>query len=458
MRMLLSFQVSNFLSFDSPVRFDLTAAKEIQNNDRVARQTDGSPRILQSAVLFGGNAAGKSNLCKALKFAKNLIVLGTKPEGTLNRMPFKLRKAAVSSPSTFEFEILTGELGDEEIHRYSLHFSSREVVFESLVQIRPASERVIFTRHARGSEHDFNLEWVERKEWTEEDRQFARFVAKGTRKNQPFLTEAVDRNLKFFTSVASWFRDSLVIVDANVEYLSLETLNENRPELRAYVARMLNGSDTGIIAVEAEPVSIDSTGIPPMSREHLASTLKEGGSGALVRSIQGQRFSVYMQGGELKAAKAKLYRKSADDDTRVAFDVSEESDGTMRLFDLLPLFHELMVKGSRRTYVVDELDKSMHTHLTKKLFDYYLSSRTPNSRGQLIATLHDTELLDQKMFRRDEMWIVRRDKNGASTLTRISNERHLRHDKDLRRGYLQNTVVGLPEIKLIVEPTQAELF
>ena len=56
------------------------------------------------------------------------------------------------------------------------------------------------------------------------------------------------------------------------------------------------------------------------------------------------------------------------------------------------------------------------------------------------------------------MWIVRRDKNGASTLTRISNERHLRHDKDLRRGYLQNTVVGLPEIKLIVEPTQAELF
>ena len=195
-----------------------------------------------------------------------------------------------------------------------------------------------------------------------------------------------------------------------------------------------------------------------MSREHLASTLKEGGSGALVRSIQGQRFSVYMQGGELKAAKAKLYRKSADDDTRVAFDVSEESDGTMRLFDLLPLFHELMVKGSRRTYVVDELDKSMHTHLTKKLFDYYLSSRTPNSRGQLIATLHDTELLDQKMFRRDEMWIVRRDKNGASTLTRISNERHLRHDKDLRRGYLQNTVVGLPEIKLIVEPTQAELF
>lgn len=458
MRMLLSFQVSNFLSFDSPVRFELTAAKENQNNDRVARQIEGAPRILQSAVLFGGNAAGKSNLCKALRFAKNLIVAGTKPDGTLNRMPFKLRKAAAGSPSTFEFEIMTGEMGEEEIYRYKLHFSSREIVFESLVLLRPSSERIIFIRQAPGGEHDFKLEWVERKEWTEEDRQFAKFVAKGTRKNQPFLTEAVDRNLKFFKPVANWFRDSLVIIDDNAEYLSLETLNENRPELRDYVARMLNNSDTGIIAVEAEPVAIESMGLPQVAKEHLSSTLKDGGSGVLLRSNQSQRFSVFMQGGELKATKAKLYRKSADDDVRVAFDVSEESDGTMRLFDLLPLFHDLTVKGSRRTYIVDELDKSMHTYLTRKLFEYYLASRTPNSRGQLIATLHDTDLMDQKMFRRDEMWIVRRDENGASTLARISNQRHLRHDKDLRRGYLQNEVVGLPTIKLVREPTQAELF
>lgn len=458
MRMLLSFQISNFLSFDSPVRFDLTAAKEVQNNDRVARQTEGAPRVLQSAVVFGGNAAGKSNLCKALKFAKNLIVSGTKPDGTLNRMPFKLRKAGSGKPSTFEFEIMIGELGEEDIYRYKLHFSSREIVYESLVLVRPSSERVIFTRETAGPEHDFKLEWVERKEWTDEDRQFAKFVAKGTRRNQPFLTEAVDRNLKYLKPVTNWFRDSLMIVDDNVEYLSLETLNENRPELRDYVARILNSSDTGIVAIEAEPVSIDSTGIVPLFREHLASTLKEGGSGALVRSVQGQRFSVFMQGGELKAAKAKLYRWSADDGMRVAFDISEESDGTIRLFDLLPMFHDLMVKGSRRTYVVDELDKSMHTHLTRKLFEYYLGSRTPNSRGQLIATLHDTDLLDQKMFRRDEMWIVRRDKNGASALTRISNERHLRHDKDLRKGYLQNEVVGLPSIKIGGEPRQAELF
>lgn len=456
--MLLSFKVANYLSFDTPVTFDMTAAKDAQHSTRVARENHTGERILQAAAVFGGNAAGKSNLCKALTFARNLIVSGTKADGTINRSPFKLRGSAASLPSEFEFKILVGEAGEEQIYKYTLMLSSREVLFESLIQIRSASEKTLYTRNATGGEHSFTLDWSKRRECSDEDRQFAKFVARGTRRNQPFLTEAADRNLKYFKPVMAWFREQLMILEPEAEYLSLETLDENRQELRDYVASMLSRADTGIVAVAAEPVPIESTGLPTVFREQLMTTLKEGGTGMLLRSVQGQRFSIYLLHGELKAAKVKLYRKSVDSDIRVPFDVSEESDGTMRMFDLSPLFHDLVVKGARRTYIVDELDRSMHTALTKNLLEYYLQSRSTQSRGQLIVTLHDTELLSQKLFRRDELWIAERDACGATRLTRVSNQKKLRHDKDLRKGYLEGDVAGLPAIGFKDEFIQPNLF
>jgi uncharacterized protein len=127
--------------------------------------------------------------------------------------------------------------------------------------------------------------------------------------------------------------------------------------------------------------------------------------------------------------------------------MSDESDGTQRLFDLAPAFHDLSSPKSRRVYVIDELDRSMHTHLATALLELYFSTLTKATRSQLIFTTHDTALMEQRLFRRDEIWFIERGENGATQVESLSNYKDVRHDKDIRKAYLLGRFSGVPHLK-----------
>ncbi len=338
--------------------------------------------------------------------------------------------------------------GEERMFRYRFGVTNREVTEESLIEIRAVTNRVYFTRRSGGDAGEalFSLDWWERRAMSEEDRMFAKVLAKGTRPNQLFLHEAMDRNLTLLAPIFRWFRDQLVVLDPNADYLSLETLEADRNELRDFAAMMLNRADTGVETIAAVAVPLESLPVSTQIKEGILNNIKEAGSGMLLRSSNGHRYSIYMKDGEPNASRIVTYRRDTEGKP-VAFESSEESDGTLRLSDLCPLFHELASAKSRKVYIIDELDRSMHTQLTGALLQSYLGSRSAETRAQLIFTTHDVQLMTQDIFRRDEMWFIERGKHGETEMECLSDYKEVRYDKDVRKAYLEGRFSGVPHLR-----------
>lgn len=444
--MLVRLFAKNFLSFDHPVEFSMVATKEIQHGKRVSEGSGVPCKILQTAAIWGPNASGKSNFCKILEFVQILVVHGTRPDGGTGRKAFRLRKAAAFEPSEFELEILVTLNGKERLFRYTVSLTEKHITKEALVEIRSTTERSYFSRSLEESgETDWKLDWWDKKSVSDDEKMFARFVAKGTKPNQLFLHEAMDRNLDLLAPVFRWFRDQLIIVHPDDDFLTLTIHEPERAELRKYAASLLSASGSGIESVEAIEVSANAMGIPTEIKKRMMDGIKNDEGGVIVRSPDGDRFSVFRKDGDLITSRLVTFRK-VDDGTMAPFELSEESDGTRRLFDLSPLFHELDHPQSNKVFVIDEFDRSMHGVLSRALLHHYYGSRNSESRAQLIFSTHDLMLMDQSLLRRDEMWFVDRLASGATSMQRLSEQKNIRYDKDIRKSYLEGMFPGFPLI------------
>src|SRR5262249_22065644 len=147
-----------------------------------------------------------------------------------------------------------------------------------------------------------------------------------------------------------------------------------------------------------------------------------------------ERFVITRRSAELIIKKLVTYHRKTDGN-EVKFEMRQESDGSQRVIDLLPAFVELSSIDSRKVYVIDEVDRSLHTLLTRRLLEYFLSTCSSKSRSQLLFTTHDALIMDQKLLRRDEMWVAERGSLGASNLTPFSDFKDVRYDKDIRKSY-----------------------
>lgn len=124
------------------------------------------------------------------------------------------------------------------------------------------------------------------------------------------------------------------------------------------------------------------------------------------------------------------------------FDFSEESDGTKRLFDLIDM---LITKREDTVFVVDELERSLHPKLTEHFLKLFMDAHA-DERMQLIFTTHEDSIMDQELFRRDEIWFVERDMDGASELYSLDRFKE-RYDKKLSKAYLDGRYGAIPVFK-----------
>jgi len=430
---IISFAVENWMSFRDRVLLSMTASLERQHGSRVPKLKRYKTRVLPVAAIYGGNASGKTNLFRALSFSKALVVKGTQPEGTLPVEPFRLNASSAKSPSRFFFELLIGET----IYEFSFAATSKAIVEEKLVEIRSASEKVLYDRRGDSIQFDRSLR---------ED-MFLDFAFRGTRENQLFLTNSVSQKVDTFKPVYDWFRDTLHLIAPDSRFGPLQQcLDEGQP-LYSTMNEMLKRLDTGIAHLGGEEVAFDELSLPEEMKTRLQEDVKEGMSARLVREPNNESFVIARKDGELIAKRVISYHQ-AEGGTEERFEMRRESDGSQRVIELLPAFLDLATETSDAVYVVDELDRSLHTILTRRLLETHLSSCSAESRRQLLFTTHDVLLLDQNLLRRDEMWVTERDATGASTLISFGEYKDIRYDKDIRKSYLQGRMGGIPRILL----------
>lgn len=433
--MLVNVTVENWMSFRDSTTLSMGATKERQHGERIPRVAKYRARVLPIAVLYGGNASGKTNFFKALRFVQRFVVDGTYPDQKIPVQPFLLDNSS-EKPSRFSVTILV----DETMYELSFAATRQSVLEEKLVGVLSSAERVLYHRTSpkgEGIVFDPSLG----------DQDFLRFAARGTRDNQLFLTNAVSQKISIFSPVHRWFKDSLHLISPDSRFSSFEQFFERESPLASAVQELLATLDTGIVRLDGEQVPLDEVPIPESLLDELQSKI---GEDEIARLKIGQRAGgivIRREGDSLAARRMVSYHQAADR-AECKFDLSHESDGTLRIIDLLPAFVDLLEPGSNDVYIIDELDRCLHSLVTKSLVMRFLRSCSHSSRSQLLFTTHDLLLMDQKLFRRDEMWIAERDRTGASTLISFAEyRRDVRYDKDIRKTYLQGRLGGIPHVQ-----------
>ena len=429
--MIVRFSVENWMSFRDRVSFEMAATRERQHRSRVPKLDKYRLGILPIAAIYGGNASGKTNLFKALNFAKFLVTKGIHPESLIPVEPFRLESDCSEKPSRFSFELLIADT----IYEFSFALTRKSILEEKLVNITSAGEKVLYDRRNASITFDASLK----------KDPFVNFVFKGTRDNQLFLTNSVSQKVDTFRPVYDWFRDTLDLVAPDSRFEPFEQFLDEGHMLFAPMNEMLLQLDTGIVHLGGEEIPFENIPVPKPVQLKLQEDIKEGMTMRLLTGPGNERFVVTRRNGELLAKKLITFHPNLDG-TKSKFEMSQESDGSQRVIDLLPAFLMISAAKSRKVFVIDEVDRSLHTLLTKRLLEMYLSSCSAESRAQLLFTTHNVLLMDQRLVRRDEMWVAERNADGVSSLFSFSEYKDVRYDKDIRKSYLQGRLGGVPRI------------
>lgn len=434
--MLIRFVVSNFKSFKDETEFNLLTGKIRRFKDHLTKSR--GIEILPTSVIFGSNASGKSNLVKALAYAKDLIVSGTEGDDDFEIDKFKLDKTYLNKPSTFEIDFKTSK----KIYSYGISINYEEVVEEWLYILKSnKEEELLFER--KGRKFKFGAKFIKNKK----DISFLENEVRGLRTNQPFLAETKNRNISFFNDAREWFEDTLQIVfpQSNPRVLEYET--KTNLSLKSHINELLNFADINT-TIETKEIDFNSLlEAEPKLRKEISKKLKKNKDLlATVTNAKGIKYTIYNDdNNKIKVVKLIALHKSSSGKGNVEFELIKESDGTNRLINLAPAISNALNKN--RVIVIDELDRSMHTKLTKNILKLFLSKwKEKKSKGQLIITTHESQLIDLSLLRPDEIWFTQKMNGGETKIYPMSEFNSIRYDIDAQKGYLKGRFGAIPNI------------
>jgi hypothetical protein len=335
------------------------------------------------------------------------------------------------------------------VYRYSFAVTHARVLLESLAEVKGERETPVFTRNGEGEKPVWNVDYFKRLDLANDELQFIEFKTRDTLPNQLFLSEVRGRKVPIVEAVGDWFQSKLVLLDPHSAFKPVAIGLRQVESFREYSVRALERAGTGISGLENETVSLENLPLPGGLKriiERQLETSKEGEMLQVVDPEERQRFFVFREAGKTQVLQLVTYH---DDRAgrKVRFEMPDESEGTRRLIDLLPAFFELSSPDTEKVFFIDEIDRSLHTHLTRGLLESFLETRTIKSKGQLFFTTHDGMLLDQSLLRRDEIWFFDKNQHGESELSALSDFKGVRNDKDIRKSYLLGRFGGVPEMR-----------
>ncbi len=442
--MLIQLTIENFLSFRDEVTFSMVGvSSDRQHADRLIEDAAGKGRsVVPIAAIYGANASGKSNLIKALIFAKDLILEGTRSNRSIPVATFKLGDYS-KKPSKFEF-IFTHQ---DARYAYGFKLNREQIIEEWLHVIPPGKKKeVMYFERITSSDKKTTVDYgVPLTGRSSKRKQFLEFIAEGTRSNQLLLTEAIDRNVEDLEPVANWFASVLTIISADSDVTKLEVAALRDKSFTDFLSEILKLSGTGIDGIEAKEVELDFDNyFPNMSKiekdEFLEEFSEKDDNAALIDGANGKQYVVIKNEHEKLRLIQMTTQHRHENGTLVDFTMDEESEGSQRLINLIPVLF-LLKYSHEEVIFIDEIDRRLHPLLSDFFVKTAIESR--NKGNQLIFTTHDTNLLDLELLRRDEIWFVEKDRQGSSTFYSLA-EFKTRPDLKIEKGYLNGRFGAIP--------------
>lgn len=412
--MFVEFRVKNFRSLRDEQVLSLVASKDKSLEDTHTLNTglNAVPRLLRSAVVYGANAGGKSNLIKALQYMRGVVLESAtviQPGQTYAVQAFRLDGVSAAQPTEFEVTFIL----DGVRYQYGFAMTPQRVVSEHLLVYKAFKPQRWFERHFDADSGKDVYEFGPGLKGSKNLWEGA------TRPNALFLSMAVQLNSEALRPVFDWFSTGLVIFNEQAQ-LSPQTSIQmlQQADGRKQICEFLTAADISISDIEVVTRKVPSQAV------HF--DLVAGKTEVRSEEVEEHqlRFSHMTEAG------------------KAVFDLMDESNGTRNLLFLAGPVLDILRKGL--TLVIDELDTSLHTLLVRELVRLFHRPETNTGGAQLIFTTHDTSLLDAPdLFRRDQVWFVEKDKDQASALVALS-EFSPRKNEALERGYLMGRYGGVP--------------
>lgn len=418
--MLVKFKVKNYKSFKDEIEFSLESTKLKQHKETNTFEIH-NLSLLKSAVVYGANASGKSNLLNAMKKMKSIINNSPSIEKQKKypHEPFLLNINTEKEASMFECTFVQGS----NLYRYGFIIEATSNIKEEWLYQKKlkkyAQEVALFTRLNR----EFNLG----SSFSE-----AKDIESKTRENALFLPVVAQWNGSISQEILAWF-DKLTIISnlrsEEFKHFSFEMLEDE--EFRERIVKFIKSADTGITDIKKKKIDFASLNIENDELKELPNFLLEKLKEEGLSTVETMHMQ-YDNNNMFKQLKS--------------FSLDFESDGTQKLLALSAPLIDALLNGE--IIVVDELDNSLHTDLVQAIVKLFNCPKSNPNNAQLIFSTHDTNLLNQELFRRDQIWFVQKDIYGSSELYSLIEygEGKIREDLALEKNYLNGKFGGKPYI------------
>lgn len=426
--MIVQATFENILSFNEKTSISFVAGKSDSHSSHVLRaEKRDDISVLKTAVIYGANAAGKSNIIKAI-YLLQMIVLGEWPKGQIE--PFKLKDPDLKPSKielTFKFE--------DKYYSYGVKCNSQGILEEWLQEINHRSKKEIFSRKKTKKEFVYKFPLAKKTD-------FLAFLSKGTPDTKSFLSEYMNRHgedLEPIKKVYTWFDDYLQVIFPESKYDGLSFKFEEDLEFKKAFTDLLSFFNTGVVSIKnIKGVKKEDLNLPPKFIDEIFSSAKPGKKMFLTTPDGEWLFFEMTAHGVVNINKLKTIHEDKNK-KQYTFNMSDESDGTIRLLDFLPMLIKL--KNEDSVFLIDEIDRSLHPRMSYEILNCYLSYLSPSKQSQLITTTHECHLLNLDLIRQDEVWFVEKDENGASRLTSLAK---YKPREDIRKGYLAGHYGAIP--------------
>lgn len=400
--MLLEFSCSNHKSIKDKIVFSTIASTDDTLETTVNRF--GKYRILRSAVIYGPNGSGKSNFLSAIEFMKSLVCMSINHQPGQGIFQSRHKLCEPNEPSKYSIQFIKDNV------RYAYGFSiMNNLVDEEYLYYFPKGKQVkIFERQGLSIKlgdrykSGFDLSFSALKD------------------NRLFLSCAANyTNIKEIEAAFLFFSDDIVIYNPTInnwtEY-SIQLMQDN-DDVKQIFLQFLQELGTGIINISAklEKVMIKPSDLPADMPEPIKNILTTQEGSRIDTKIIYEQFSTDL--------------------------MTEESAGIKKLFEIICPIIDIIKSG--KILICDEFEKGLHEKIVHYIIETFQNAKK-EQLAQLIFTTHDTSLLDQDIFRRDQIWFTELDENRATDLYSLVEVKNVRKAENLEKGYVSGKYGAIP--------------
>lgn len=418
--MLIQFNFKNFKSFRDEVSLDLSATKITEHESHVVGIAN--DKLLKVAAIYGANASGKSNVYDAFDYMTYYVAesfnFGGEEDSRrktgnhyMRVIPFLFDEKSRDEETVFEVFYVDNADNSGKTYQYGFAIKKDEIIEEWLYSKAKTARnnyRTVFYRK-KGEElemNGFSKSHVEN-------------IKASLNKETLIVSLGARLRVAKLKKVRDWFLNNEILDfgDPAENYFRSKVLPEgfvDSKEVQENVVKYFASFDEAIQEFNVEEV--------PQEEE------KDTG----------------------KSYKIDALHKMADSQKLASIPLKLESSGTLKMFALYSSLKDVLDHGG--TLLIDELNARLHPLLVRNIILSFLSPEINTQNAQLIFTTHDVWQFSNELLRRDEIWLVNKNKDGVSELYSLADFKDeegnkVRRDEVLSKKYLTGNYGAIPALK-----------